>query len=127
VADTGIDILLQPPTIKAASLTFGTIETGEAGLVVRIDGDTDPLPFMPISLVSGLRHGDRVALVRQDRTLVIIGQASGSPTAGDTEVKTVNNIPPNSIGNVQVTVEIDSSAYDLIGEKDPRAMYVIRD
>lgn len=51
-------------------------------------------------------------------------QAGPVQTSG---ILTVNEIAPDSMGNVQVTVEIDPQVFDLISDPDPRIMYIIRD
>jgi len=49
----------------------------------------------------------------------------GEPGAGG--VGTVNNLGPDPHGNVQVTVHVSRSVFDLIEDPDPDVMYFIED
>lgn len=57
---------------------------------VRLDADTDPLPFKPDRTVSGLTVGDRVYTTVQNRRVTVIGRAGGFPAPPD---RTQGEIP----------------------------------
>ncbi|WP_308491011.1 hypothetical protein [Microbacterium terrisoli] len=57
------------PTIKLATVTQAS------PLRIRMDGDTDPLPFAPIG-VSTWTVGDRVICAEQHRRVFILAPAS---------------------------------------------------
>lgn len=61
-------------------LRWGTV-TQESPLRVRLDADTDPLPFKPMTLVAGLDVGDRVQVALQNRRATVIGRGGGIPPA----------------------------------------------
>jgi len=47
---------------------------------VKLDADTDPLPFKPDRTVSGLELGDRVLAAVQNRRVTVIGRGGGVPS-----------------------------------------------
>lgn len=55
------------PTIRWATVTQAT------PLLIQMDGDLDPLLFTPQTVVSGLRVGQRVVCVEQNRRVIVIG------------------------------------------------------
>jgi hypothetical protein len=63
--------------------------TATSPLRIRLDGDTDPLPYTPDSLVAGLAVADRVWVQlaagpnpdRRSRRVIIMGRAGGPSTA----------------------------------------------
>lgn len=55
--------------------------TGVDPLRIRLDGDADPLPFTPDSLIAAaaLAEGDRVRIELSERRVVLYGRADGPP------------------------------------------------
>jgi hypothetical protein len=62
-------LLASAPTIKLATVTQAS------PLRIRLDGDTDPLPFTPIG-ASTWAVGDRVVCAEQQRRVFILAPAS---------------------------------------------------
>ena len=58
----------------AAQWRWATV-TGAGPLVIRFDGEDDPVEATPDTLVSGLQVGDRVRVEITNRRLVIHGKA----------------------------------------------------
>lgn len=56
---------------------WGTV-TAASPLRVVLDGNADPLPFAPPSLVKGLQVGNRVLCVEQHRRVIVI-EVAGNP------------------------------------------------
>lgn len=93
-------------------MRWGTI-TGTSPLRVRLDGDTDPLPFTPDSLIDPLilELGDRVRCEVSGR-VVIVGKAGGLPLpiasdtgAGIVELATPAETTTGTADNLAVTPE----------------------
>lgn len=56
-------------------------------LRVQLDGDADPMVLTPMTIVGGLRVGDRVLCVEQHRRVIVLGRAKGAPfLSGESEV-----------------------------------------
>lgn len=55
------------------------VVTQASPLRVRLDGDAEPLLGTPSTLVSGLRVGDRVQAMIQNRKITILGRGGGDP------------------------------------------------
>lgn len=65
--------------IRAAPHAEWGVITQASPLRVRLDGDAEPLLGTPSTLVSGLRVGDRVQAMIQNRKVTILGRGGGDP------------------------------------------------
>lgn len=126
MSDDATDILLRQPP-PAPQMLYGTV-TAASPLRVRLDGDTDALPFAPPALVQGLTAADRVALVRSGTVLLVLGVVGGAcPYAVDDLYTTTSTVAPGTrwpgttwgaygAGRVLVGIDSTQTEFDVAGE-----------
>lgn len=88
------------PVIRWGSVTQTT------PLRVRLDGDADPLPFTPSSLISGLTVGARVVCVEQHRRVIVVTAppvAATTSRAGVAELATQAEVDAGTDASRMIT------------------------
>lgn len=76
-----LDLLIPAPLTPVVANRWATV-TSTSPLAVRIDGEADPLPVVPIDLVGGLAVNQRVRCAFDGGQVYVVGRLGGRDLSG---------------------------------------------